>query len=607
MAEDIGGLVARVVADTEQFRSEMVRLSNEVASNTAKVNKTLSTINSSVGALSEGFHFVERAAAAFGIALSVREIVSFAKESFNAASELEHLSVRLNTSVESLSELQYVARATDVDFQELVLGLEKMQKSLGTAARSGDDTGSTFKQLGIDFKVVANLPLEQQFITIAEALSRVQNEAVRASLQAAIFGRGADSLTQVIRGGRAEIERLIDRVHEIGGVLSTEAAESADKAENAFKELKTTVGVLASEIVTKLAPALEAAAEHLRKAFIPTDLERAQDRVLRAQQALAVAQNDVASGIHDFVERDGQWFDQKAETLRKATEELKLAKLELQDAQFAQPIPGAKQPLPGLSSPGQLSTATIGVPPLLARPGSGQTLNDIVGNPADIQHGLLIDKLKKQDEEYTKFYQDQVRDRQRADMDAWGENLKATAAVTKTKVAFEAAATDAIVGLLQTLGAKHRGAAIAAIAIDKASAIARIIMNTNIGVSAALATGNLPLAATIRVLGYAAAAATAATALAQISQLSSGGTQSTLGTAANPISVSGGSSTSSAAAAAAPQQKAAVQIIFQGDVYGFDDMMKKRIVDSLRDLIDNKDVVIIGPNSRQAHNLGLGP
>src|SRR5262245_43755339 len=51
MAEDIGALVARVVADTEQFRSEMSPLTGQMQSNTARMNSALSMINTGLGGL----------------------------------------------------------------------------------------------------------------------------------------------------------------------------------------------------------------------------------------------------------------------------------------------------------------------------------------------------------------------------------------------------------------------------------------------------------------------------------------------------------------------------------------------------------------------------
>jgi hypothetical protein len=107
----------------------------------------------------------------------------------------------------------------------------------------------------------------------------------------------------------------------------------------------------------------------------------------------------------------------------------------------------------------------------------------------------------------------------------------------------------------------------------------------------------------LNIVAAAGAAAEGAAALASVRTIGGSEIGPSASSSSAASSLSSTPATSSASAAAAKPQ-GVVNLIFQGDVYGFDDMMKKRIVDSLRDLIDNKDVVIIGPGSRQAAMLG---
>lgn len=159
------------------------------------------------------------------------------------------------------------------------------------------------------------------------------------------------------------------------------------------------------------------------------------------------------------------------------------------------------------------------------------------------------------------------------------------------------------IGFLQSLAGESKIAAIAAIALEKGLAIAQAIMNTAVAVTKALAidpTGTL--AARVKVLGAAQVALIAATGLAQAAAVGGGG--AALGTPGNPVQ------TTPAAASAERtegfQDRGSVEIHFHGEVIGWDEHIQTRVIDGIREAIDNRDVVIIGGDSRQASEITRG-
>jgi hypothetical protein len=143
------------------------------------------------------------------------------------------------------------------------------------------------------------------------------------------------------------------------------------------------------------------------------------------------------------------------------------------------------------------------------------------------------------------------------------------------------------------------GIASALFSDNKAIAIGQAIVSTYQGAANALST--VPYPANI-----AAAATVVATGLAQV---------------ANIRSAAKGGGGFSGASAAAPSNvpdyvsaqtgdkggsQAAIQIVVQGDLLGWDDWMRDRLVGSLRDIVDGSDVVIFGPGSRQAAEIRGG-
>lgn len=156
-------------------------------------------------------------------------------------------------------------------------------------------------------------------------------------------------------------------------------------------------------------------------------------------------------------------------------------------------------------------------------------------------------------------------------------------------------AVDTAIGLLQTLGARSKTLAIAAIVAEKAVAVSRIIINTNIAAARALAElgpiAGAPVAAAVTAWGYGLAAATAAVGVFQAASVGQGSTGAPLGTPTNPVYTD---SDSAQQTGNTPAESSNVNITIYGDVLSEDRL--QRVLGN----IFSKDGVIISANSRQA-------
>jgi hypothetical protein len=137
---------------------------------------------------------------------------------------------------------------------------------------------------------------------------------------------------------------------------------------------------------------------------------------------------------------------------------------------------------------------------------------------------------------------------------------------------------------------------------NKKVSIAMAIISTLQGAANALST--VPYPANI-----AAAATVLANGFAQVNSIRSTNIGSTGG--GGSVSGSAGSAPttqpiSNATNDTQESRRSAIQVVFQGDVVGWDDFMRDRFVSSLRDLVDGNDVILFGSNSRQAAEIRGG-
>jgi hypothetical protein len=185
------------------------------------------------------------------------------------------------------------------------------------------------------------------------------------------------------------------------------------------------------------------------------------------------------------------------------------------------------------------------------------------------------------------------------------ERRAAEAQLAEDQINMRQMVANSAIGFLGALGSKHRGAAIAALAIQKALAVKEILIQSQVAQMRALAElgpiAGAPVAAAIAVKGKISAALVAATGLVEAAQLSSGGVQSTLGTSANPISTR--SSTATSAIGSMDHRQKVVEVHFNGDMHGFDSYVRDKVIAGIREAVDGSDVVLFSAGSRQAQLL----
>jgi hypothetical protein len=180
---------------------------------------------------------------------------------------------------------------------------------------------------------------------------------------------------------------------------------------------------------------------------------------------------------------------------------------------------------------------------------------------------------------------------------------------------FRAAVAQASAQLIQGVFGESRAVQLAAIAFEKLMAVRRIKIAVDLAAWQAFQSQLIPGDPTSlarAAAAYAAVKARGAVTIAQTVALSivSGlaeassvlASSGALGSFSNPLNTQAGSANAPGGAAVGqPERSQSVtKLYFQGPFYGWDDYIQSKVIDGIRSAVDNRDVVIIGPGSRQA-------
>lgn len=172
--------------------------------------------------------------------------------SAEAAGGLVDLSAKTGISVERLQELDFISHQIGVSLDTITGAQSRLVRSMASSADGTGEQAKSFDTLGIKVKdAQGNLRDTQTvFAETLDALSKIENPAERDALAMSLFGKSAQELNPLIKTSADEMERLTDKAHEMGAVMSDEDVAALEAFDDTLASLqsglKGTLGTLAT-------------------------------------------------------------------------------------------------------------------------------------------------------------------------------------------------------------------------------------------------------------------------------------------------------------------------------------------------------------------------
>lgn len=145
---------------------------------------------------------------------------------------IDKMSQKIGISAEAYQEWDAVMQHCGASIDSL----QPAMKTLATQAQSGNEA---FEQLGISQEEVANLSQEDLFARVVSGLQEMEEGTERTYIASQLLGRGATELGALFNTSAEDTQAMIDRVHELGGVMSDEAVKSAANFQDELQDMQT--------------------------------------------------------------------------------------------------------------------------------------------------------------------------------------------------------------------------------------------------------------------------------------------------------------------------------------------------------------------------------
>jgi hypothetical protein len=169
------------------------------------------------------------------------------------------MSRRVGIGAHDLSLLGFAAEQSGSNLTDLGNGMRFFNRNLAAATQGNKSALETFGRLGINFDQLQTLSKKDQFLTVAEAIRQLGDEALQTDAAMKVFGKGGTALLPMFQEGIGGIRDLMAEAEFNGiGISDADAAkaevlnDSIGRISQSLQGLRTTIAAALSGPVTEL-------------------------------------------------------------------------------------------------------------------------------------------------------------------------------------------------------------------------------------------------------------------------------------------------------------------------------------------------------------------
>ena len=245
---DLFNLVAKLTLDSSEYEKGLGNAETKGSTFGSGLKKAAAVGTAAVAA-------VGTAAIAAGTSLvkSTGDVAAY-------GDNIDKMSQKMGISAQAYQEWDAIMQhsGTSID------ALKPSMKTLATQAEKGSDA---FQKLGISEKEVASLSQEDLFAKVITGLQGMEEGTERTYITSQLLGRGATELGALLNTSAEETQKMRDRVHELGGVMSDDAVKASAQFQDALQDMSTGFDSLKRNMLSEFLPAITGVMDGLTNLF----------------------------------------------------------------------------------------------------------------------------------------------------------------------------------------------------------------------------------------------------------------------------------------------------------------------------------------------------
>jgi hypothetical protein len=209
---------------------------------------------------------------------------------------------KLGLVPERLRELQIAAQlSSGVEPQILDTAIQKLETRISQAAIGTGEAAASLKELGLSAEELNKVSGDQQFLELADALSKVTNQNDQIRLTEKLLEDGGVALVNTLRLGSDEILKQTEFLRANGLELSRTDLAGVEKLNDSWAKLNIVFESISDKLIADLAPAaavlIDEFADAVLVGFKMAQIVGVFDDVAGSIKTAALAVNNFSGGL----------------------------------------------------------------------------------------------------------------------------------------------------------------------------------------------------------------------------------------------------------------------------------------------------------------------
>ena len=209
---------------------------------------------------------------------------------------IDKMSQKMGLSAEKYQEW-------DAIMQHSGTSMEAMKAGMKTLANAAETNNKAFAELGLTQEQVAGMSQEELFEATIAGLQNVEDTTKRTYLAGKLLGRGATELGPLLNTSAEETEKMRQRVHELGGVMSNDAVKAAAQFQDSLQDMKTAIGGAGRSLISEFLPGMSEVMDGIGDIFSGREgtekIEQGVDKLIGAAETAIPKAMEVGGKIVD--------------------------------------------------------------------------------------------------------------------------------------------------------------------------------------------------------------------------------------------------------------------------------------------------------------------
>lgn len=255
----VDDLTIKINADISDAVTGMRKTGDSAKAMTTKISKSLGnfskTVTSATVKIGTMTVAVGGAVTAFA---SMQKVISEVDEVMGASGWARTLGI----STKSFQELAFVAKQFNIDTDRLGDSMKDLNERIADAALDGTETyEAALRKLGLTSRELLALPMEEQFLKVTFALSKLTTQAEKNFVAAELMADAGFELIKMADAGEESIRKMRKEAQDLGVALTDIESQRIEKANQILQKLNKSISALIQKGIAVLTPVIAATGE----------------------------------------------------------------------------------------------------------------------------------------------------------------------------------------------------------------------------------------------------------------------------------------------------------------------------------------------------------